>query len=443
MKIISSYKVKIKHYNSIFADTVSIFRKAVAFFIEVCDKEWDALKPLNGKDRNNLMERLTLTTAKNPSPKYDFNLSFYKMPSYLRRAAIQQAIGCYSSYKSNLANWENGDKSTKKPKLTIDRNTMPTLYKGNMYIRTGRNTATIKIYHRNDWVWLEVELREQDVKYIENHCLQSIELVPTLKQSGKQWYLVFPFEKKIEFADKAIKDKIVCAVDLGINNNAVCSIVLSDGTVAAREFIDFPAEKDHLYKAVDRVKKAQQNGNSKTPIKWKHVNDINTEISRKTAQAIMTFAILHHADVIVFEYLDTQGKKRGKSKQKLHLWRKKEIQRIVEHNAHRNGIRVNKVCAWNTSRLAFDGSGVVSRGTYEINGEEKYNYSICVFTNGKTYHCDLNASYNIGARYFIREILKSEPEMMRLPDEAKVLRYGTGTTRTLSTLIRLNADLCA
>ena len=63
--------------------------------------------------------------------------------------------------------------------------------------------------------------------------------------------------------------------------------------------------------------------------------------------------------------------------------------------------------------------------------------------NGKRYHSDLSASYNIGSRYFIRELLKSEPAMARLPDDAKVHCYGKGTTRTLSTLIRLNADLCA
>ena len=53
------------------------------------------------------------------------------------------------------------------------------------------------------------------------------------------------------------------------------------------------------------------------------------------------------------------------------------------------------------------------------------------------------AFYGIGARYFIREILKSEPVMARLPDETKVFRYGTGTTRTLSTLIKLHADIIA
>ena len=37
------------------------------------------------------------------------------------------------------------------------------------------------------------------------------------------------------------------------------------------------------------------------------------------------------------------------------------------------------ICAWNTSRLAFDGSGKVERGEYYQNGERKYNYSICLF----------------------------------------------------------------
>jgi hypothetical protein len=42
-------------------------------------------------------------------------------------------------------------------------------------------------------------------------------------------------------------------------------ITQSDGTVAARKFINLSAEKDRLKKAVGRVKKAQQKGNRKTP----------------------------------------------------------------------------------------------------------------------------------------------------------------------------------
>lgn len=442
MNIFSSYKVKIKHYNHIFEQTVKIYRNAVSFFIDVCDKEWDVLEPLKNLERCRKIEELTLYTKKNQNPKYNFNERFYKMPSYLRRSSINTATGCYSSYYSNLKNWK-ANPIGNKPKLQLDRNVMPTLYKDNMYIRTDDNTARIKIFHKNDWVWLDVELNNQDVKYIQNHCTFKKEYVPTLKKQGKCWYLVFHFEDKVKFQKVDIEDQIICAVDLGLNNNATCSIMQSDGTVVGRKFVNLATEKDHLDKALNRVKKAQQNGARKCPTLWKHVNDLNTDISRKTAKEIVDFAVLYNADVIVFEHLDTQGKKKGRGKQKLALWRKQEMQKLVEHKVHILGIRISHICAWNTSKLAFDGSGKVERGTYIQNRVEKYNYSICTFPNGKQYHCDLNASYNIGARYFIRELLKSDSVMRRLPSQTKDSDYGTGTTRTLSTLIRLNADLCS
>lgn len=37
------------------------------------------------------------------------------------------------------------------------------------------------------------------------------------------------------------------------------------------------------------------------------------------------------------------------------------------------------------------------------------SYSLCRCQTGKQYNCDLNASYNIGARYDIRELLKTLP----------------------------------
>ncbi len=135
-------------------------------------------------------------------------------------------------------------------------------------------------------------------------------------------------------------------------------------------------------------------------------------MGRKIAGAISNYAEENHADVIVFEYLEMQGKISGKKKQKLHLWRKRDIQKRCEHQAHRKGMRVSRVCAWNTSRLAYDGSGSVSR--------DPKNHSICVFQTGKRYNCDLSASYNIGARYFIRELLKPLPVTERSLLEAKV-----------------------
>ena len=215
----------------------------------------------------------------------------------------------------------------------------------------------------------------------------------------------------------------------------------AEGTVIARHFIRQAVEKDHLHTVLNRIRNQQQHGARRCRKLWSIADNINREISRKTASDILSFAYEYNVDVIVFEHLDTKGKKKGKNKQKLSLWRKKEIQNIVEHRAHRLGMWISRICAWNTSRLAYDGSGVVERGKYTQNGVEKHNYSICVFQSGKQYHCDLNASYNIGARYFIRELLKSDSVRRRLPSQTKDSDYGTGTTRTLSSLIKLNADI--
>ena len=440
MELYSAYNVGIKDYHHIFDHTVKLYQQAVSFFLTVCEIEWVNLEPLTGKERCNRMERLTLRTKRNPDPKYDFNARFYKMPAYLRRAAIRASAGAYSSYQTALKNWQEHPEG-KRPFLQRERNLMPVLYKDNMFVRTGEETARIKIFHKNDWVWLPVLLRHRDVAYIKRHCRDKTECSPILKRKGKRWVLSFPFKEQVFLPKKPINEQVICAVDLGLNNHAVCSIMASDGTVTARKFIDFPVEKDHQKTILNRIKKVGQHGIGHCPTLWKHANDTNKEISRKVSGTILMFALEYHADAIVFEHLNTKGKKQGSKKQRLHLWRKQEIQQMTERKAHQNGIRISRVCAFNTSRLAYDGTGPVTRGTCEQNGVRRYNYSICVFQTGKVYHCDLNASYNIGARYFIRELLKSYPVMDGLPDGPKDARYGTGSTRTLSDLYNLNADL--
>lgn len=440
MNVISSYKVKIKDMNHCFNGTIYMYQKAISFFMDVCRKEWSLLQNLSSLKSVALMEKLTLVSEKRTSVPYDFNERFYKMPCYLRRAAIAQAIGSYSSWFSNHENWEKNPEG-KEPKLQLDRHTMPAFYKDNMYKRISNDMAQIKIYYHNDWVWQTVHLRKQDVKYIQRHCSTMQECSPVLVHKGKNWYLNFAFKQEVKLNKTDVQKQKVCAVDLGLNNDAVCSVMDAEGTVIARRFIRQAVEKDHLYTVLNRIRKQQQYGARQCKTLWSIADNINREISRKTAGDILSFAYEYNVNVIVFEHLDIGDKKKGKNKQKLSLWRKKEIQRIVEHRAHRLGIRISRICAWNTSRLAYDGSGYVDRGKYMQNGKEKYNYSICVFQSGKQYHCDLNASYNIGARYFVRELLKSNSVRRRLPSQTKDSDYGKGTTRTLSSLIKLNADI--
>lgn len=234
-----------------------------------------------------------------------------------------------------------------------------------------------------------------------------------------------------------MSDQTIIAVDLGINCAATASVMRSDGTILGRHFCRLPKEYDSLNHAANRIKKAQQHGNHRIPRLWARAKGINRDIAVKTAHFIMDVAALYHADAVVFEHLDRAGKKSGSRKQRLHLWRSQYVQAMVTDKAHRLGMRISRICAWGTSRLAYDGSGPVLRGKQT----GLPTYSLCRFSNGRVYNCDLSASYNIGSRYFIREILKFLPARERLALEAKVPQSVRRSTCTLSTLINLNAEL--
>ncbi|MCG4627930.1 transposase, partial [Anaerostipes hadrus] len=70
-------------------------------------------------------------------------------------------------------------------------------------------------------------------------------------------------------------DRIICAVDLGINSAATISVMCSDGTILGRHFLKLPKEQDCLTHSINRIKKAQQHGNRKMPRLWAKVNGIN------------------------------------------------------------------------------------------------------------------------------------------------------------------------
>ena len=454
MDVFSSYSEQIKEHNGAFDASVRIYRAAVDFFIRVIDREWNTVSAFGtGTAGMKVVEAMTVTSAARRTVPYDFSKAdkrFYKMPCYLRRAAIIEALGKVSSYRSNLANWE-ANKRGRKPGNPSAGYSYPVLYRGNMYRETGGYTAQIKVFIRNTWDWVTVHLRKSDVDYISRHCfsfrngdgvMKSRKLcAPTVRKRYKKWYLDFPVQESVSLSETNVRKQTILAVDLGINNACTCCVMAHDGTVLAREFLSLARENDCLTHAVGRLKKAQQHGARRTPRLWAYAKGVNDRIAVLTAAFITDTAVKYGVDVIVMEHLDVRGRKHGSKKQRLHLWKCRYVQAMVTQKAHRNGIRISRVCAWNTSRLAFDGSGRVLRGKESERTDG--SYSVCEFPSGKIYNCDLNAAYNIGARYFIRELLKSVPAKARLHLEAKVPPVCTRSTCTLAVLIRLHAVMTA
>ena len=414
MKVVSSYGVEIKKQNIPIRHTLHIYRQAVGYLIRVYEESWEELSRIvNLQKRFNAAEHLVHSTKKNRA-RYDFDQKFPKMPSYLRRSAIQHALGSVSSYETRLELWKQ-KKLDGKPKLVYENHAMPVFYRDVMYKEAEDQTdrAFLKLYDGHDWKWFSVNLLHTDMEYLRKNWEGVKSSAPTQEKRHHKYFLRFSYTEEVSLSKKEVNEQIICSVDLGINTDAVCTIMRADGTVLGRKFINFPSEKDRLSHVLGRIRRFQkEHGSKQIGSRWAYAKRLNTELARKTARSIAEYAHENHADVIVFEYLEMKGKISGKKRQKLHLWKKREIQTMCEHKAHRYGIRVSRVCAWNTSRLAYDGSGPVSR--------DPKNHSLCVFQSGKQYNCDLSASYNIGARYWIREIIKTLPETERSSLEAKV-----------------------
>ncbi len=109
MQIVSSYGVEIKKKNIPLRSTLDIFRKAVSYLIPVYAETWEELSEIrNPQKRFNEAEHLVHETKKNHA-RFLFDRHFPKMPSYLRRAAIQHALGAVSSYQTRLGLWEKGE----------------------------------------------------------------------------------------------------------------------------------------------------------------------------------------------------------------------------------------------------------------------------------------------------------------------------------------------
>ena len=458
-------------YNGILKETTEYYNKLITYLIHVIEKEQTdiIIKDVEEYENERVMrlEALIHATKNNERPKYeDFDKEFPKFPSYIRRAAEKKAIGIYKSWYSNHLNWELAGKKGTEPRLQYKHDAALTFYNKNAYLedsKKGENYVQLKLWDGKNWVWTDISVRRQDVKYINGLGKQyRISNAPTLTRRGHAWELRFAFKVKLDLADEDEQLETgshrICAIDLGVNTDATCCIMEPDGTVVARRFINLGAEKDRILNAHKRIREAQSNGATKLRKMWRKVNRLNNDLVIKIVNEIVDFAVEYSCCTIACEYLDfsngkrksSNGKRHGKRSWRLHLWRYRDVYHRLCVAAHKWGLRVHQVCAWGTSQLAFDGSGRVNRGKY-IMGDDGESlglpYSIVRFSSGKFYNADLNAAYNIGARYYIRLLMDFLEAHLSSEDfgalSAKVPQCSARSKCVLSDLIDLWRVACS
>ena len=423
---------KLRH---IVANTLALYNSALNYVCDVVLKHYDEINELNNLEGRMYLEHLIHNT-KNNIAKYDFDSIYYKLPCYLLRDIESKAIGHIFSYKSNLDNYKkerynkisNGKKFKKREPSLSKCNLLPSFYKGNMYKMISDNKIALKIYEDNDWKYEEFKLKKNDLKYINK--INGKRYNPEIKIIGKKIYIKFTFEiEDLKLQDKELNKRIICGVDLGVNNDATISIMNYEGTILGRHFIN-TKNKDLMNHLLNKKRKIQRNSGNYKYLRNLHINNkinsINENIVNHTVNQIIKICLSYGVDVIVFENLRHKFKRAKRSfRARLHRWRKIAIYNKAYEMAHRNGIRVSTVNPNGTSKYAYDGSGLVER--------DNDNYSICKFVSGKTYNCDLSASYNIAARYYIRETLKPLDVNSRSELETKASLALSGTKLTYNT----------
>ena len=435
MHLTSSYGMKLTGDLSALENSIHIYRQVLSVLIPIINDEWetvDACRYTNQK--YNLIEQWIHSTKTNQA-RFDFDEQFPKLPTYLRRSAIAKALGIVSSYRSNLANWEETRKG-RDPQLSLTHYTYPAYYKRNLFrnFDPSRQTIELKVFKNKDWVYEVYGLKSSDCTYYQTYLAGKKQNVPIIQKKGRRFYATFSYEEETVLIPEASITKI-CAVDLGLGTDATCSIMDQDGTVYARRFSSFGKEHDRLNTQLGRIKRNQTRGARHNKTLWRKVSGLSQDIADKTVKAIFDFGKANGVDAFVLEYLDFKGRNAVK---RAHFWRYKRIYQVLTRKAHQYGLRVARVNARHTSRLAFDGSGWSKRGR-EIRPDTPY--SLMQFSTGKLYNADLNASYNIGARYFIRALLKAVTVTQRLVLEAKVPQVTKRSTCTLSHLINLRSEL--
>ncbi len=397
--------------------TIEEYRKFLHPLVIIVNSQWVNLADLTSKERINAVEKMIHQTADNPDPKHKYfqsvvnkHPSFRKFPSYLRRAALADAIGIVSSFQTRYSQWQSGDRRhrlCKPPSLTAWCNTYPALYKAQQ-VRYHNNyqLVDIKAWNGSDWVWLSgipVKKHGNGRHLVEGNVIKS----PALVVNKRTCQLSMPVE--IQVAQVEDSD-FVCSVDMGINNAATASIVSRDGTVKARKFINPARDIDRRDKRrmmiAHKSKQTKNITKSDLPLGFckglhRKSSNINLQISKTVAKSIIEFALTYNVKVIVFENLSGWKAKAGKKgtlqKQKFHLWCHRKIVELATNQWTELGVKIVFVNPKYTSAYAYDGSGKVKR--------DKVNYSLCRFKTGKRYHSDLNASYNIAARYWYAVIM--------------------------------------
>jgi putative transposase len=340
-----------------------------AFYFEVIAAHEKVLD-LSNKEALTVLETLTHTTQKNPTPVMPLGEIGEDIPAMFRRAAIHAALGSARSFYSLLRKWKmRKEKAEAKGKKFTERPPVPprswnksaTFYAGQWKERT-RSSIVLKVWTGRCWSWIKVHITGRELP-------DDVEMrSPSLIWRGNHWWLHTPLEKQfpcpgtIEKQVTTNAQTKICAVDLNLDEHlAVCTIQTVEGTILATTFIGGGRRiSGFRKKQLGRI--ARNRGKTgmiaiseqDNADLWRKITNLDESISHLVSARIVQFAKQHGAAILVFEHLGNLKPEKGKysrrGNSKRAFWMKGRIFKYAKYKAYSEGLLTSRVNPRNTSR---------------------------------------------------------------------------------------------
>src|SRR5690625_7787208 len=98
----------------------------------------------------------------------------------------------------------------------MEHNEYPVLYKDNMFKRDNPDTAKIKLFINNDWIWVEIQIKQTKIE--KRNVAEWKVCNPKLIKVGKKYFLATPNEKNITINKSKIKYQNIVYFELVLSH---------------------------------------------------------------------------------------------------------------------------------------------------------------------------------------------------------------------------------
>lgn len=107
----------------------------------------------------------------------------------------------------------------------------------------------------------------------------------------------------------------------------------------------FPSEKDRMYRVLGRISRFQrEHGLVQVKSRWAYAKRLNTELEGRSQGQLQGYMEENHADVNVLSIWRQKERYLGERTEAASV-EEKDIQKRCEHQAHRRGMRISRICA--------------------------------------------------------------------------------------------------